>query len=371
MDAAWRTGLLVFGVALVCGGLSTGALVPLLRSIGRLDVPNGRSSHQTPTPRGGGIGLLAGLAAGLGTAWWLGMGLLAWNFMLAGLQVAGCGLVADWQRKVSVWPRLAVHTLAAVLVLGSSGPLYRLPMPVPLDVPLGVLSWPVSLLWIVGVVNIYNFLDGIDGFAGTQGVIAGLAIALMNLGTTFTAVGLATAGACLGFLLHNWHPARIFMGDVGSTTLGFLLAALPFQLEPARRSEAVFWVAMSLWFFLADGTFTLMRRALRGEKPWEAHRAHLYQLLVRGGMRHDAVVSRVGALAILVAAVAVAASRAGNPAAQWVSLSVAVAGFALYGAWVEVQYRGARKVARSSVVLPEIGSSESALAGRSLEASRQ
>lgn len=362
------SGVAVFGIALISAWGATGALIPQLRKMGALAVPNGRSSHAAPTPCGGGLGILVGLAAGLATAWLLGAGWPAANFLLAGLLVACCGWVADWRKEVSIWPRLAVHTLAAVLIIGSYGSLYRLPMPAPLDVPLGLAAWPVSLLWIVGATNIFNFLDGIDGFAGLQGVIAGLAVALMGFGAGTSILGLAVAGACAGFLIHNWHPARIFMGDVGSTTLGFLLAALPFQLEPSRRSEAVFCVAMSLWFFLADGTFTLMRRALRGEKLWEAHRSHLYQLLVRGGMRHDAVVTNVGALAVLVAAVAVAASRAGNPAAQWVSLSVALAGFALYGEWVDVQYRGARKEVGSSVVLHEIGSSESALAARSLEA---
>src|SRR5206468_6921221 len=126
----------------------------------------------------------------------------------------------------------------------------------------------------------YIFLAGIDGHAGLQGAVAGLGVALLHTVGSFTTIGMAVCGACAGFLVHNWHPARIFMGDVGSATLGFILAAVPFQTSGRWRSDSVFFVALFLWFFLADGAFTVFRRLWRGEKVWEAHRTHLYQRLV-------------------------------------------------------------------------------------------
>ena len=123
------------------------------------------------------------------------------------------------------------------------------------------------------------------------------------------------------------------MGDVGSGTLGFLLAGLPFQLEPHFRSKAVFVVAMCLWFFLSDGVFTIIRRLLRGEKVWDAHRSHLYQRLVRTGLRHDQVVLTVIGGAALLSALAVLSARMGEPSAWWSVLIAAVGGFLVYHRW--------------------------------------
>jgi UDP-N-acetylmuramyl pentapeptide phosphotransferase/UDP-N-acetylglucosamine-1-phosphate transferase len=213
-----------------------------------------------------------------------------------------------------------------------------------LDFELATLAVPVSLLWIVGVLNLYNFLDGIDGFAGLQAVVAGLGIALWGHGD-IAVVGFAIAGACAGFLLHNWHPAKIFMGDVGSGTLGFMLAALPFQLTPASRGDAMFVVAMCLWFFLSDGCFTIMRRLSRGEKIWEAHRSHLYQRLVKTGLRHDRVTLHVIGAAAVLSALAVVAARSGGVSSRWSVFAAAGASFFAYYCWTwarERQHLGKR-----------------------------
>ena len=320
-------------VSFVVAWMATRALIPMLQKRGILDIPNTRSSHEIPTPRGGGIGIIAGLAAGMITARLLGMPLPGAELLLGALLIALVGFIDDHSGGLSAVVRLVLQFAVAGLVVYDRGGLARLPLPEPLNVSLGILAIPAALIWIVGVTNLYNFLDGIDGFAGLQGVVVGLAVALLGQGDLFTVIGFTVVGACAGFLFHNWHPARVFMGDVGSGTLGFLLAGLPFQLEPHFRSKAVFVVAMCLWFFLSDGVFTIIRRLLRGEKVWDAHRSHLYQRLVRTGLRHDQVVLTVIGGAALLSALAVLSARMGEPSAWWSVLIAAVGGFLVYHRW--------------------------------------
>jgi UDP-N-acetylmuramyl pentapeptide phosphotransferase/UDP-N-acetylglucosamine-1-phosphate transferase len=318
-------------------------LMPMLR----LDVPNARSSHLAPTPRGGGLGILAGLAVGCAVARLIGIALPGAELLVAAAIVAAVGLWDDVWGPTPIKIRLAAQLLAAGLVVYASGGLERSPLPAPFDFHLGYLSVPAALFWIVAVTNVYNFLDGMDGFAALQGAVAGLALALVQPGGVLTAIGLAMAGACLGFLGHNWHPAKTFMGDVGSTTIGFVLAALHFQIDAAARGNTVFLVAICLWFFLADGAFTLIRRLVRGERPWQAHRSHLYQRLVRTGLRHDQVVVPVMAAAALLATLAVVATRLGAATAQWCVVVVAMIAFFAYSCWTMLRERHCAYGARS------------------------
>jgi UDP-N-acetylmuramyl pentapeptide phosphotransferase/UDP-N-acetylglucosamine-1-phosphate transferase len=338
----------VLAVSFVASWLATKALIPLLRRRGMLDVPNSRSSHDIPTPRGGGVGIVFGLVVGAVTAGLAGMPLPGLELLAGALVMALIGFIDDRWGGLSAFARLALHLAVAAFVVYRTGGLVRLPLPEPLDVPLGLLAVPAALIWIVGVTNLYNFLDGIDGFAGLQGVVVGLAVAFLDEGGLFTVVGLTVAGACTGFLLHNWHPAKVFMGDVGSGTLGFLLAALPFQLEPAARSKAVFLITICLWFFLSDGVFTICRRLLRGEKIWDAHCSHLYQRLVKTGLRHDEVVLKVIGAAAVLAVLAVASARVGEPSAWWGVFAAALGSFLAYCWWTwsrEDFSRGPRRAA--------------------------
>ncbi|WP_434043191.1 MULTISPECIES: glycosyltransferase family 4 protein [Sorangium] len=324
----------VFLVALTASWAAVRALVPFLRKTGLMDVPNARSSHAAPTPRGGGAGLLAGAAAAAVAAALLGLPVAKVELFIAVALMAFVGFLDDRSGGLSVRLRLGLQVVAAGIVVLRAGGLGRLPLPPPLDVETGIFAYPIAVVWLVGVLNIYNFLDGIDGFAGVQGVIAALALAFLGGGATpLLAMGLAVAGACAGFLAHNWHPAKVFMGDVGSAALGLMLAALPFELDPAARGPAVFAAALSLWFFLADGTFTMGRRLMRGEKIWEAHRSHLYQRLVRTGLTHAEVARTVGVAAALVAGAACAAHRSGSAALSWGALLLALALFVLYAKW--------------------------------------
>lgn len=312
---------------------ATKVLIRLLRHRGVVDIPNARSSHAAPTPRGGGIGIIAGLAAGSLTAWAVGMQLPTPELFIALFIIALVGLLDDSSGGLSVTLRLALQIAAAGIVVYRAEGLIELPLPQPLNVSLGPLGVPVALLWIVGVTNLYNFLDGIDGFAGLQGVVAGLALSFFSGADVFLSVGLSIAASCAGFLFYNWHPAKVFMGDVGSGTLGFALAALPFQLSQARRGEGVFLVIMCLWFFLSDGLFTLIRRLSRGERIWEAHRSHLYQRLVKTGLPHNYVTLRVGMAAAMISAISVASIQLQDAAPKWAAFALALAAFFAYLQW--------------------------------------
>jgi Fuc2NAc and GlcNAc transferase len=327
---------MTFGIAIVALSVSwalTRWLIPRLQKHHVVDVPNARSSHRVPTPRGGGIGIVGGIAAGLLMAAVLSLPVPSAVILTAALLVAGCGAVDDFFGGLSVSLRMAVHLVAAAMVIGWHGGLDRLPLPPPADLPLGYASTLVAALWIVGVTNIFNFLDGIDGFAGAQAVLAGVGLAFAGGDAAIVVTAAVIAGSAAGFLAHNWHPARIFMCDVGSTTLGFLFAVLPWQAHGVARSSVVFYTALLLWFFLADGGFTLLRRLARGEPVWQAHRSHLYQMMASGGVAHDVIVRKIGRLAVPLALAALVAARSGLGSSGWVVLLLAAGLFVIYLHW--------------------------------------
>jgi UDP-N-acetylmuramyl pentapeptide phosphotransferase/UDP-N-acetylglucosamine-1-phosphate transferase len=316
--------------------IATGLLVPVLRRVGAIAVPDKRSSHTVPTPTGGGLAILLGFVAGLAAALMVGMDLPPDRLLIGAAMVAIVGLFDD-QRPDGVPPglRFAVQIAAAITVVAGTGGIETVPLPEPLaDLSLGVAAGTLAVVWVVGVTNFFNFLDGIDGYAATQTVIAGVGLAAAAPGDGADVLGLALAAASAGFLVHNWHPARVFMGDVGSTTIGFLLAAAPFTLGSSDRGSVLFAVALCLWFFLMDGTVTLVRRMRLGARPWDPHRAHLYQRLTRTGLAPDTVVSILSVAAALVATAGVVAARHDPTNVGWAALAVGIAAYAAYHLWV-------------------------------------
>jgi len=250
--------------------------------------------------------------------------------MVGALLVALVSSADDYFGGIPLAPRLIVHLVAAGLVVFHAGELAQLPLPAPANLSTGILSAPLAIIWIVGVTNLYNFLDGIDGSAACQGIIAGLASSLLFPNTGIASAGLAIAGACGGFLVFNWHPARIYLGDVGSITLGFIFASLPFQAQSYGRGRSTFLVAICLWVFLADGAFTLMRRLSRGEKIWIPHLSHIYQRLAKMGLRHDEVVLTTLAFSVPITILAVVAGTRQSAALDWGVFALAFASFAGY-----------------------------------------
>ena len=321
----------LLGLALLGVGVSWVATKLLLLRSDRLpiDVPNERSSHRRPTPRGGGIGIIVAIAVGYAAMIAFRVASPPVEIMLAVLAMALTGLIDDW-RHLPVLVRFGLQLAAAGMIVYRLGPIDRVPLPAPLDLRLGFLGIAGSIFWLVGVANVYNFLDGIDGYAGLQGFLAAAGVALLAPDAPTAAVGACCAGACLGFLLHNWHPAKVFMGDVGSLALGFLFAALPFAHSTAARPAVAYAMSLFLWFFLADGLFTLLRRLYRGQRIWTAHRSHLYQRLTIAGMSHSRVVSTVGIAAATIVSLTVLTMKSVDARWRWAPLMVAIAAFIGY-----------------------------------------
>lgn len=276
-----------------------------------LDIPNERSSHTQPTPRGGGLLIVLVTLAGL----WLATLFLDIDGLTLALVAfsLGASLIAwvswrDDRRPLSNRVRFGVHAVGAlaVIVLIGSWRMVELPL-----LPMFTLGWlgiPLTFFWLVGLTNAYNFMDGIDGLAGGQAVVAGLGwLALGQLvGLPLVSlVGVLVAGSSLGFLGHNWPPARIFMGDVGSAFLGFTLATLA-VLGGLADARLPFAGVLVLWPFVFDTTFTILRRWRRSENIFAAHRSHLYQRLVIAGWRHRTVTLLYLGLALLGVVLALA-----------------------------------------------------------------
>ena len=196
----------------------------------------------------------------------------------------------------------------------------------------GWLGVPLAFFWVVGLTNAYNFMDGIDGLAGSQAVIAGVGWA--GLGwlrgePLVSLLGLLVAGSSLGFLLHNWPPARIFMGDVGSAFLGFTFAALSVLAAQQNPRLAVAGILL-LWPFIFDTIGTFLRRLRRRENVFAAHRSHLYQRLVIAGYSHRTVTLLYSGLALVGLVLALVWVLA-LPGADWLALGLP--GLLGFGLW--------------------------------------
>ncbi len=317
---------MIYWIASICflaffaslGGVAAVRRWSLRRNV--IDVPNERSSHSTPTPRGGGIMIfVAGLAAYLVYGFAGGIG-ISWGFTAGAVLIAAVSFLDDLGH-VPVPIRFGVHTLAAALAVADTGG-FAAAFP-----GLGWAVYPVSVVWIVWLVNAYNFMDGIDGIAGVQAVTAGAGWAVIGWLAGAPAVvvlGTALAAGAAGFLVHNWAPARIFMGDVGAAFLGFAFAVIPFLGAGGDAAGLQSVAVFPVWFFLLDSIYTLLRRAIRGEKVWRAHREHIYQRLVVAGMSHRTVTSIYGILSAAVAGIAAAVlTDPGIPiAGAWVAAAL-------------------------------------------------
>src|SRR3990167_9256944 len=270
----------VAGVSL----LMTGVLrrYALARSL--MDVPNGRSSHSVPTPRGGGVAIVVSfllalpLMAGVGLVAWP----LAWALLGAGAGIAVLGFLDDHGHIAARW-RLLGHFAAAIWALFWLGGLPSVVM-FGYTVDLGWFGHALAAVYLVWMLNLYNFMDGIDGIASVEAICVcfggALAYGLLGFaGSTQTSefiVPLLLVAAVAGFLFWNFPPARIFMGDAGSGFLGITLGLLSLQAAWVAPQLLWSWLIL-LGVFIVDATFTLLRRLLRGDKVYEAHRSHAYQ----------------------------------------------------------------------------------------------
>lgn len=300
---------------------------------GILDVPNERSSHDRPIPRGGGLAIAGAVSLGVavaGAANWI-PSRVVWAVLVGGGGVALAGWVDDrW--GLSALTRLLVQLAAAAVTVALFGGMPELRTGMT-TVHLGWAGSVLALLAITWGINLFNFMDGIDGLAGAEAALVGLAAGLLMAGGHF---GLAfaswvVAAASLGFLWWNWAPARIFMGDVGSGYLGFVLGTLALASERAGGLPGLLWLVL-LGLFFVDATATLVRRVIRGEAWHLAHRTHAYQLAVRLGWSHAQVT--LGALAVNLTLVALAAVGTSDSRRIIGILVAALAGLLLLHLWI-------------------------------------
>lgn len=258
----------------------------LARSL--MDIPNGRSSHSVPTPRGGGVAIVLSFLAALPLL--ASVGVLAWPVMWAllgaGGWVAVVGFLDDHGHIAARW-RLLAHFIGAGWALGWLGGLPPLVI-FGFDLDLGWLGYALAAFYLVWLLNLYNFMDGIDGIASVEAICVCLGGALLYLllgegGAALAPLALALAVA--GFLFWNFPPARIFMGDAGSGFLGIALGVLSLQAAWVAPQLLWSWLIL-LGVFIVDATWTLFRRLLRGDKVYEAHRSHAYQYASREFGKH-------------------------------------------------------------------------------------
>ncbi|MGC7840696.1 MraY family glycosyltransferase [Pseudomonas wayambapalatensis] len=263
-----------------------------------IDIPNARSSHAVPTPRGGGVAIVVAFLLSLAA---VALGQLADYPMLvalggAGAAIAVIGFMDDHGHIAARW-RLLGHFAAAAWALFWLGgfPAVRV---LGLDIDLGWVGAVLGAFYLVWLLNLYNFMDGIDGIASVEALCACLGACLVYWVGGFEhlmILPLLLSAAVLGFLCWNFPPARIFMGDAGSGFLGIALGVL--SLQAAWTDPSLFWCwLILLGVFIVDATFTLIRRLARGDKVYEAHRSHAYQFASRQYGRHLPVTLAVGAI---------------------------------------------------------------------------
>lgn len=297
--------LIALAVALAASWWGTGLMLRFAKARALLDVPNERSLHSTPMPRGGGIAIVVVVLAGIlvGTAGGWIRGSIALALIPSGLAVALVSWLDD-RRGMPQWARFLVHLAAAGWVVYCFGPVETLEAGGTLR--LGMLGPVLTVLGIAWMANLFNFMDGIDGLAAGEALTVGLAAMLLcwragDLEPAWLAALVAVAAA--GFLPWNWSPARIFLGDVGSVFLGFMLASLG-VLTAQRGDVPAIGGLVLLGVFFLDATVTLLRRFARRERWFVAHRSHAYQRAVQAGLTHAQVTGAVmalnGVLALLV-----------------------------------------------------------------------
>lgn len=294
-----------YGLLIALGVLVSFALTYYLRRYALhkslLDIPNARSSHSLPTPRGGGVAIVVSHVLAIMLMLWAGVVDISVFLAMAGsgLLIAVIGFIDDHDHIAARW-RLLGHFVAAgwgLFWLGGLAPLNLLG--VPFD--LGILGSIFATIYLVWILNLYNFMDGIDGIASIEAICVCGGVVLIYALTghqNMVWMPLALAAAVSGFLFWNFPPARIFMGDAGSGFLGVSLGLLSLQAAWVSSSLLYCWLIL-LGVFIVDATVTLIRRLVRGDKVYEAHRSHAYQFASRRFGNHIRVTAAVGVINVL------------------------------------------------------------------------
>jgi UDP-N-acetylmuramyl pentapeptide phosphotransferase/UDP-N-acetylglucosamine-1-phosphate transferase len=290
-------------LCLVVSLMATGGVLWWLKHRRILDEPNHRSSHTSPTPRGGGLAIVPVLAVA-----WIGLAILGLAPLgtVAVVAAAVALAVLCWRDDRGGLPVLQrfgaqiVAILFGLIFVRGGGHVFQGLLPPVLDYALTALLW----LWFV---NLFNFMDGIDGITGGQTASIGFGAALVAFASAdpnsgALPLGLALGAVALGFLAWNWAPAKLFLGDVGSVPLGYLAGWLLLSMAGDGHWAPALILPL---YYLVDATITLLRRAARFERIWQAHREHFYQRAVQAGLGHGAVVLRILGADVLLIGLAV------------------------------------------------------------------
>ena len=334
----WWLPFLLFALgALGAAWAGTGAVLRLLQRRAILDHPNERSSHATPTPHGGGLAVVPVVLVACGVASVLAGTLITYWLVFAAAAVLAAVSWRDDLHGLGAGPRLAVQAAAVALgitALPGQGFVFQGLLPWWLDMAAAGFLW----LWFV---NLFNFMDGVDGMAGTEAASIGVGLYLLFVAGAWPGAAglyaLIIAAAALGFLAWNWHPARIFLGDVGSVPLGYLIGWL--LLGAAAQGLWPAALLLPLYFF-ADATVTLLSRLRRRQVVWRAHRDHYYQRALDRGLGQDTVVRAVLGVNLVLIACALLSLAGG------MVMAAALATGALSVVAVLWYFRGARGAGR-------------------------
>ena len=283
-----------------------------------VDLPNRRSAHSLPTARGGGLAIVSAFSLGalaVAVRWpMVALPVLA-GALLPCLVIAAVGFVDDI-RPLRASLRLLIQIAIAASITGVLGPFEAIAIPGMSGLELGSLAWPFTVVWIVGLTNAFNFMDGSDGMAATGAVVVGLSIGLLGIQLQahvpmLLSVFLAAAAA--GFLVFNWSPARIFMGDVGSAFLGTFFAALPLLFPAPTRPLVFLPIVFCLWPYIYDPFLSVLRRIANRKNPFQPHREFLFHRLIRSGVSHSQAAVLYGLMAALGALAGWAMLTDGTP----------------------------------------------------------
>jgi UDP-N-acetylmuramyl pentapeptide phosphotransferase/UDP-N-acetylglucosamine-1-phosphate transferase len=343
-----KVAVVTFGIA----ALLTALIVPLVRGLGLryglIDPPDPRKQHDVPMVRLGGVGMVAGFSLALAITWALGgfgnlepaKDQLIWTTLAGALCYFVIGL-ADDLFALPPLPRLAGQVAVAMAVWSQGVRIGAI------DLPFGLLGQPpaslvlpqwlsllATMIWLVGITNAINWIDGLDGLAAGVGGIAAIGLLSVSFSLQQSAAGLlaaALAGACFGFLRHNFNPARIFMGDGGSYFLGFTLAAISI-VGPAKglTTVSLLFPVLILSLPLADMSAVIMGRLSAGHSPFYPDRRHLHHRLLRAGFSHRRTVLLIYAFTQWLAALALVAANV-EMRFLWLALATAVLIGALTG----------------------------------------
>ena len=320
----------------VLSGVITDVIILLATRLRLVDLPNRRSAHSLPTARGGGLAIITTtvIATVTVTLRWPAIApLLLVGTLLPCLVIGICGIIDD-VRPLNAILRLALQIGAAIAITIALGPLRSIEVPGIFRLEIGPAAIPLTILWIVGLTNAFNFMDGIDGMAATAAVVGGLSSALFGLwlwSPLPMLLGAFVSAAAAGFLVFNWQPARIFMGDAGSGFLGIWFAALPLLFPEHLRGVVIVSMAAALWPYIYDPFLSVLRRLFGGHNPLKPHREFLFHRLVRSGWSHAATTILYAVLAILgmISALGTLDDRLGLPLRMALSVVPALLAIAL------------------------------------------